>query len=478
MQIPTLSIHAGVPSVAEHHPAFIILNPMFKYITLVFAFLSGAALSAPAQSLFDEIIVEGEEVKVPTDIEDGLVILPGMTLPTDTTINVADRLYSSVFYMPLVFDSYDIFLHDKAGDPLHEPFPEDGTPTAFFDRLVKTNYRQRYFMQQFMIDNPDLVFYNMQTMPRPPKKYVYNIDPQTARLEVTEFDNLPVDQVKTLVPEADKLKPLNWINTFDGSLQFSQAYISPNWYQGGKSNLNMIVDARYNVKLNPKVYSKVIFETNVSYKLGVNNAPDDTVHKYNISEDLFQINSKFGYKAASRWYYSINLMFKTQLLNNYRPNSDQLQAAFLSPGELNLGIGMTYAYQNKRNTVAFNASLAPFSYNIKMCTNPHLNPKNFGIDEGHTSKSQFGSSVEMTFRWNLTYNITYNSRLFAFTNYDFLQSDWEHTLDFSINRFMSARIYGHLRWDTLAPKREDTTWHKLMFKEVLSIGFSYHFKGV
>lgn len=451
---------------------------MFKHIFLVLSFLSGAVLSLPAQSLFDEIIVEGEETQLPTDVEGGMVILPGMTLPTDTTINVADRLYSEVFYMPLVFDSYDIFLHEKAGNPLTDPFPEEDTPTAYFDRLVKTNYRQRYFMQQFMIDNPELVLYNMQTMPRPPKKYEYHVDPQTAKLEVTEFNNLPVESVKTLVPEAEKLKPLRWINTFDGSLQFSQAYISPNWYQGGKSNLNMILDARYNIKLNPKVYDKVIFETNVQYKLGVNNAPDDTIHKYNISEDIFQINSKFGYRAAHRWYYTINLMFKTQLLNNYRTNSEQLQAAFLSPGELNLGVGMTYAYQNKRNTLAFNASVNPLSYNLKMCTNKDLNPQNFGIDEGHITKSQFGSSLEATFRWNLTYNITYNSRLFAFTNYEYVQSDWEHTIDFSINRFMSARIYGHLRWDTQAPKREDTAWRKLMFKEVLSIGFSYRFAGV
>lgn len=438
--------------------------------------LTGTSAST-AQSLFDELIVEGETMQLPSDAERGMVVLPGMTLPTDTTIDVTDRLYSSTFYMPLVFDSYDMFLKEKAGDPLTEPFPDADTPTSFFDRLVKSNYRQRYFMQRFMCEHPDIVRYNMATMPRPPKKFVMHLDPATAKLTVEEFQEAPLDTMKNIVPE---IKPthVNWLHTFDASLQFSQAYISPNWYQGGNSNLNMIGSALYSVKLNPKFNPNIIFETSVGYKLGVNNAPDDSIHKYNISEDLFQVNSKFGYKAAQRWYYSINVLFKTQLLNNYKKNSDEMIAAFLSPGELNVGVGMTYSYENPRKTVQFNASLAPLSYNLKTCTNPNLNPEAFGIDSGKTSKSEIGSSVELTFKWQLTYNITYFTRLFAFTDYEYLQGDWEHTIDFSINRFMSARVYAHLRYDSQAPEVADTSWRRFMFKEVLSIGFAYKFNGI
>ena len=114
----------------------------------------------------------------------------------------------------------------------------------------------------------------------------------------------------------------------------------------------------YNVSLNQKFHPNLIFDTSVQYKLGVNNAPDDTVHSYNISEDLLQINSKFGLKAARRWYYSVNLQFKTQLLNNYRVNTEDLTAAFLSPGELNLGLGMTYSYENPKKTLTFTAALS------------------------------------------------------------------------------------------------------------------------
>ncbi len=427
-----------------------------------------------AQTLFDEFIVDGETVAVPGDSQGGKVVLPGMTLPTDTTINVSDRMFSSITTLPLVFDSYDMFLSEKAGNPLTEAFPEEGTPTSFFDRLVKKNNRQKYFLQQVMIDNPEIVRYNMATMPRPPKKFVMNIDPSTAKLTIEEFREAPRETMKDVVPDR-KTNRINWLNSFDGGLQFSQAYISPNWYQGGNSNLNMIFNVLYDVKLNPKFYKKVIFETSVSYKLGLNNAPEDSIHQYNISEDILQVNTKIGLKAFNRWYYSVTGQFKTQLLNSYKVNSQEMVAAFLSPAELNVGVGMTYSYENKRKTFNFSASIAPFSYNLKTCTNPNLDPTSFGIDEGHTTKSEYGSSIELNWKWNLTYNISYTSRLFAFTDYSYIQGDWEHTIDFTINRFMSTKIYAHLRYDSQTNVDENSSWRHWQFKEILSIGFTYKF---
>ena len=101
------------------------------------------------------------------------------------------------------------------------------------------------------------------------------------------------------------------------------------------------------------------------------------MHQYNISEDLFQVNANFGVRAAKRWFYSVTGQFKTQLLNNYKKNSNDLAAAFLSPAELNLGLGMTYTYENARKTVDFKASIAPGSYNLKTCTNPNIDPTQF-----------------------------------------------------------------------------------------------------
>ena len=341
------------------------------------------------------------------------------------------------------------------------------------DLIVRRDHRRNAFVQNFMMQNPGSVRYNLEFMPRPPKEFVMEVDPEQAKINVREFtrdEKALKEYVKPL-----ELPRINWLKKFDASLQFSQAYVSPNWYQGGNSNLNAILNLLYDVKLNPAFHPDLIFETSMQYKLGANTVPDDTVHGYNISEDLLQINSKFGYKAVKRWYYSVTVQFKTQLLNSYNTNSNRLKSAFLSPGELNVGLGMTYSNENKKKTMTFTAAVSPLSYNLKMCTNSKLNPTWFGIEEGKKTISQYGSSSEMTFRWKMTYNIEYFSRMFIFTNYEYLQGDWEHTVSFNINKYLSTRLYAHLRYQSDAKKIEDTRWNKWQLKEILSIGFSYRF---
>ncbi len=278
------------------------------------------------------------------------------------------------------------------------------------------------------------------------------------------------NEVTSLAPEIDRKI---WIQSLAVTAQFSQAYVSPNWYQGGNRSLIMLVNAAYNVKLNQHYYPNLLFETSAGYKLGTNTAPDDTIRSMNISEDLLQINSTFGYKAARRWYYSLNLQFKTQLFNSYPSNSDKLKSAFLSPGELNLGLGMTYNYQNDKKTFDFNATIAPLSWQLSTCISQRINEESYGIRPGRNARCEYGSNAEYKLSWKITYNIKYQSRLFLFSDYSRFQGDWEHTLSFNINRYLSTNIYAHMRYDTSSVR--DGGWSKFQFKEILSFGFAYTF---
>ena len=298
------------------------------------------------------------------------------------------------------------------------------------------------------------------------------VDPSTLRFDIRQFEG---DLIADAEIKAVNLRKRHWINSFSASLQFSQAYVSPNWYQGGNSNLTAICQLNWDLKLNQKYHPNLLFEIHAQYKLGTNSAPDDSLHTYNISEDLFQVNSTFGLKAAKRWYYSLTTQFKTQLLNSYASNSNTTRAAFLSPGELNLGLGMTYNYANSKGTFSFDASISPLSYNLRTCTNDKVNAATYDIPEGRHTKSKFGSSGECKLKWKIAYNISFSSRLFAFTDYDRFESDWENTLLFEINRFLTTQIYAHARYDTATQPCDDPGWHKLQVKEILSIGFSYRF---
>lgn len=485
----------------------------YRIFVILSAMLVMAASGAPeasSQSLFDEIIYDGETVSADTALVRASVtpapaarkrspqrrnprkskepslwdLTDSEGFPLDSTMfgpqelwpdslmDVTDLTLPPITYIPPIFYDYSTALASDRPDML-DASTASLDSLGWADRAVLRNHRYELFMQDFMMARPDLVRYNIADMPQVPKEYVVEVDPQQAKITVTEFSRDVKEMVSVAKPV--DLGRINWLQNFDGSLHFSQAYISPNWYQGGSSNLNGILNLQYNIRLNQAFHPNLMFETAIQYKLGVNNAPDDTIHAYNITEDLFQINTKFGLKAAKRWYYSVNAQFKTQLLNNYRVNTNDLTAAFLSPGELNVGVGMTYNYENPRKTINFSAVISPLSYNMKMCANSKLNPTWFGIEEGHKTISQYGSSAELTFRAKLAWNIEYFSRLFMFTNYEYVQGDWENTVTFNFNRYLSTKIFAHLRYQSDTQPLADTKWQKWQLKEIISIGFSYKF---
>lgn len=394
----------------------------------------------------------------------------------DSILTVAAHMRKPMpkgYFAPPVFTSI-AYLDTLSLRPVKRA-PEFSGAFTWIDEAQWHSNMMRHTKQYYMVAYPEQVRFNVRTLPVPPKNFRAFVDPVTTMI-VLEEENMQTEKNPDGLNV--NIAPKHWITDFTASLQFSQAYISPNWYQGGTRNLNMIAQAIYNVKLNQKLHPKLMFEATVQYKLGMNSASDDTVRSYNISEDLFQANAKFGLKALKRWYYSSTLAFKTQLFNSYPSNSRTMRAAFMSPGELNVGVGMTYHYENPKKTVALNVSLSPLSWNLRTCINRKLDPVSMSIDNGHRSINEFGSNAEVTFSWKIAYNIHYYTRLFSFTDYEYIQADWEHTLSFDITRFLSTQIYCHMRYDSNTPPCDDSNWKKFQLKEIFSLGFNYKFSSI
>lgn len=404
-----------------------------------------------------------------------MVSADSMTAPGDTLI-YKEQFYHDplprAFFRTPVYTTYHFF--DLDYDPFRAEIANDSAFT-WIERNRVSELNQQQIMQRFAIARPDLVPMNLALLPEAPKQYVAEINPKDHTIEIREVkpDNNPI-----ILPE-NEIQKRHWIRNFAASLQFSQAYISPNWYQGGNNNLNILLNLAYDVKLNPAFHPKLLFEASFRYKLGLNSAPDDSLRNYSISEDLLQINSTLGIKAAKRWYYSVTGQFKTQILRSYATNTTNLKSTFLSPGELNIGLGMTYNYANKKKTFTFDASISPLTYNLRICTERSMNHSDYDIAQDRKTKSKFGSSGEFKLSWKIASNIHFSSRLFAFTDYGILQADWENTLSMDINRFLSTQIYCHARYDTSTPRIADEPhWHKLQVKEILSFGFAYKFNSI
>lgn len=372
------------------------------------------------------------------------------------------------YFLPAVYDRFQFYTPDTIAP---QEWKYADRHTDWLTSAIAVEQRMRNTLQRYMVANPQDVKYNVATLPRAPGKLQQDTDIRNKKVPTRE---IPVTSDAAQLHEV-RYGRNNWLHTFEGSLQFSQAYISPNWYQGGTNNLNLIGQVRWFVELNQAFHPNLLFNFDIRYKLGANNAPDDSLHRYNISEDLLQINTTFGYKALRHWYYSLNAMFKTQLMNSYKKNTRELAAAFLSPGELNMGVGMTYNYANRPKTFTIDVSLAPFSYNLKTCTSMKMPHEAYGIQPDARSVSTIGSNAEMRLRWQMAGNITLNSRIFAFTDYDYLQADWETTLQFAVNRFLSTQLYVHARYDSRTARVADSDWHKIQLKEILSLGFAYKF---
>lgn len=322
----------------------------------------------------------------------------------------------------------------------------------------------------FMVNNPEKIQYAYWDLPAPPR---LPQDDHSFKAFLNRLDLPEVDTKAAIIPEFEQ-KHINWLHTVGGGLQFSQAYISRNWYQGGNNYLALLFNFNWDVVLNTNFHPNKMFTSNLSYKLALNSNPRESLHPYSISQDLLQYNLKLGLKAFKKWFYSFTLQFKTQIFNAYPADSEALAASFLSPGDFNVGLGMTYNLDARNNTLKFAASISPISYNLKTCLSNRIDHLQYNIAADRYTHSEIGSSAELTLTWDITSNINWKSRLFLFSDYSYFLADWENTLVFNINRFLSTQIYLHPRFDS-SSDRLSTSWRYWSLKEILSFGLSYTF---
>ena len=76
-----------------------------------------------------------------------------------------------------------------------------------------------------------------------------------------------------------------------------------------------------------------------------------------------------------------------------------MSAAFLSPADWTTGIGMDYKLNKSKVTLS--VQLLPLTYTMKIVTNPGVDETALGLEEGHTTKHDFGSQVKANLTWNI-----------------------------------------------------------------------------
>lgn len=319
----------------------------------------------------------------------------------------------------------------------------------------------------------DLFTYHFSEMPdfkdiKADKKNKF--DSKTLKLNVKS--NLP-NKINIDLPKASP-----WSYGAKFQVQTSQSYISPNWYNGGESNLSGFAYAMGYCNFNNK--KNVQWDNKAEWKIGVNSAGTDTLRKFRVNEDYLKAQSKLGIKAFNKFYYTAEVNFQAQLFNTYKANTHIRTSGFLSPIRTNVSLGMDYKY--KKMVSVF---LSPVSYKLIFVNdtsykNGVLPSENIahqvGITNGTRVLNQLGGLVRVNFKYDFIDAIGMEVKFSLFANYigdtKGVEVDCEVIGNFKVNRFFSAMISVNPRYDStvVLPNGEKP---KLQFKELLTLGFSY-----
>lgn len=292
-------------------------------------------------------------------------------------------------------------------------------------------------------------------------------DIQDIRIEKHIFRDEEEDRADILRAIRQQYSP--WFREARTLVQFTQNYISPNWYKGGNSSLSLLAILRGNIN-----YKKgdFVWENNGEWRMGLSTTgKGDTLHLVNVTDDLLKAHSKVGWQFYKKLYASGYVDLQTTLLPSWKTNSKQVKSTFMTPIRFNIGIGLDY-----KPFDWLTVNVSPATYKLVHATvsdSLRVNVTEFGIDKGKATLTEFGSSVRVEAKYKPLREIELYTLLYFYTNYRQVEFDWQIECDFIINRFLSTHVTLHPRFDSTVKSSEP---QKMQFKELLSIGFNHYFR--
>jgi len=295
--------------------------------------------------------------------------------------------------------------------------------------------------------------------------------PIEQQVEYVERVEAPAVEVLEDIPVAvDVQKPKFWTKKGDGYLQFMQNYVSGNWYKGGESNYSAVgaltLEANYDNK------NKWKWDNKLELKLGFQRTRTDSVNKFKSNEDLIRYTGKVGLEATKRWYYTLQLLAYTQFTRGLKANDAKTYSDFMSPFNLNLGIGMDYKVEALDKKLTGTINFSPIALNFRYVDRLALSTS-YGLEEGKHTLIDFGSQITADLTWKISDMVKWKSRFYAFTSYKRTEIEWENTFTLQVSKYISANIFLYPRFDDAGSRDDDLGYWQ--FKEYSSIGFNYTF---
>jgi hypothetical protein len=200
------------------------------------------------------------------------------------------------------------------------------------------------------------------------------------------------------------------------------------------------------------------------------------------NEDNIEIISKYGRQVSNKWYYTVNLNFRTQYSPGYASAEDSIKISdFFAPAYLNLATGLDFKPNDN-----FSLLLAPVSGKFTFVLDDYLSSiGQYGVDPGQNTRSEFGGTIQMIYsKENIIKNVTLTTNLDLFSNYfenpEKIDVNWQLYIDFKVNDFLALSLNTHLiyDYDVKFPEIQDgqeVLTDKVQFKEAFTFGLAFTF---
>ncbi len=331
-----------------------------------------------------------------------------------------------------------------------------------FKYYIGDTYDMRKKNEEICINNPKLVHWALSAIPEPHRLITdrRSLKKRTAEEAILSLlnKNAKVKNPEKLKKRIKKVGP--WKYRGIEKVQISQIYLE-NWHSGGENSISLQSDLSIHANYTK---NKIQWENYLRHRIGIIGSEN---YPTQINTDKIILNSKFGYRASKKWYYSSLFNTTSQLFRGYNNKKhDKIISTFLSPAYFTLAFGMDY--KRDKN---FTLLLSPFTAKATYINDTiSVDAKRYKIAEGHKTAYNIGASVYNYMYLPFSTELNLKSEISAFLGYSneeyIKQIDWEITFNMRVNRFLSTGVNLNFRYYT---NESD----KLQLKEYFTINFNY-----
>ena len=373
----------------------------------------------------------------------------------------SNHVYSRMFSIPVLYDAV-INKACAGGEAEDESDNEllamDEKRSAVIDRLLLDMY----------CTHPEKIVMTEEELLQEMSLAGVTTDKKPALEMVNARVNIPENVaggMKTTV-----VKPNYWTTSGSIAMNFTQNYISDNWYQGGESNKTMICEFDFDVNYNDK--DRISFRTHFDADLGFATTKADTLHSLKTNTDRLRIESNLGYKLIKNLDATVKVKLESQSMPSYYTNSHDFASNFMAPFDANFSVGLNYKPTIKK--IRLEIFFAPLSaYNYRFVRYGKLTSR-YGIRAGRHHKEDFGTQLMITVpRQKISQLVNWYSKAEFYSNYARTFFQWENKFDVSLNRYLTASLNLYARFDDSAPRLKDEEFGYWQLKEFMTLGVTY-----